>query len=56
MGSYLGDKRRAKRRKGKGKFNEYIDGNIGWVVIWVTKKSKKGEKEKENTMNTLTET
>ena len=36
MGSYLGDKKRAKRRKRKGKYNEYIDRNIGWVVIWVT--------------------
>ena len=44
MGSYLGDKKEQKKGKGKGKYNEYIDGNIGWVVIWVTKKSKKEEK------------
>ena len=46
MGSYLGDKKEQKRRKRKGKYNEYIDGNIGWVVIWVTKKSKKEKKKR----------
>ena len=46
MGSYLGDKKEQKRRKRKGKYNEYIDGNIGWVVIWVTKKRAKRRKRK----------